>query len=230
MKLSHLFRSRRSSQSPVLPEPQALDSTPIRQARLVVLDLETSGLDTQRDDILSIGAVAVRQGTLFMADQFERTLHQPDHQPNQATLLHEIAPCEIQRGQPVEAALLDFMHYAGTSVLIAFHAGFEQRMLTRSLRQTLGCRLQHRFLDVAELAPMLYPEAAPRCGSLDDWQSHFQLTNSERHNASADAMVTAEILLILLNRLDKQGTNSLAELNNRVSDWRRLNRARAIRL
>ena len=69
-----------------------------------------------------------------------------------------------------------------------------------------------------------------RCGSLDDWQSHFQLTNSERHNASADAMVTAEILLILLNRLDKQGTNSLAELNNRVSDWRRLNRARAIRL
>ncbi|PRB76196.1 PolC-type DNA polymerase III [Pseudomonas sp. MYb185] len=232
MKLRSLFGrpALRLAQRANLPEPQPLDSTPLGRARLVVLDLETSGLDTQRDDILSIGAVAIDAGVLNMADQFECTLYQPEHRANQSTLLHEIAPSHIQSGRAADAALSDFMTFAGRSVLLAFHAGFDQRMLARGLRRDLHYRLQHRFLDVAEMAPMLFPEAAERCSSLDDWQHYFHLANSERHNAAADAQATAEILLILLNRLAKQGTNTLAELNNRLSLWRRLQHTRSGRL
>ena len=230
MNLTRLFRQSHKGRGSSLPPPQPLDSTPIDSARLVVLDLETSGLDTHRDEVLSIGAVAITNGVLHMADQFECTLLRPDHQANQATVLHEIAPSHIHSGQAVEAALNAFMLFAGPSVLLAFHAGFDQRMLTRCLRKDLNHRLQHRFLDVAELAPMLFPQAAGQCSTLDDWQQYFQLTNNERHNAAADAQVTAEILLILLNRLARQGTNTLAELNNRLSVWRRLNQTRAGRL
>ncbi|MFA5679447.1 MAG: 3'-5' exonuclease [Pseudomonas sp.] len=194
------------------------------------MDLETSGFDVQRDDILSIGAVAINRGALHMADQFERTVYRAGHQPTQATVLHEIAPSDVLRGQPMNAVLEDFLNYAGASVLLAFHAGFDQRMLVRSVRKELGYRLQHRFIDVAEMAAMLFPEAAAQCLSLDDWQRYFHLTNSERHNASADAQVTAEIVLILLNRMTKQGTNTLAELNNRLAVWRRLDQARSVRL
>lgn len=230
MNLTRLFRQRHMGRGSSLPPPQPLDSTPIDRARLVVLDLETSGLDTHRDEVLSIGAVAITNGVVHMADQFECTLLRPDHQANQATVLHEIAPSHIHSGQAVEAALNAFMLFAGSSVLLAFHAGFDQRMLTRCLRKDLHQRLQHRFLDVAELAPMLFPQAAVQCTTLDDWQRHFKLTNNERHNAAADAQVTAEILLILLNRLAKEGTNTLAELNNRLSVWRRLNLVRTGRL
>lgn len=230
MNLLRLFRQRHGTRDVNYPAPQPLDSTLISHARLVVVDLETSGLNVQRDDILSIGAVAISHGVLHMADPFERTVFRPNHQPNDATVLHEIAPSHVQAGQPVDQALSDFLNFAGTCVLFAFHAGFDQRMLTRSLARDLGYRLQHRFLDVAELAPMLFPEAAAQCSTLDDWQHYFQLTNSERHNASADAQTTAEMLLILLNRLAKQGTSTLAELNNRLSAWRRLDKARSIRL
>lgn len=229
MKLLSLFEPRRRPTDDSLPAPQPLDSTPLGQARLVVVDLETSGLNMQRDEILSIGAVAVEHGALHMADQFDRTVFRPNHQPNEATVLHEIAPSDIQRGQPADEVLNDFLHYAGCSVLLAFHAGFDQRMLARSLRRDLGYRLHHRFFDIAEMAPMLFPEAGDGCNSLDDWQGYFGLTNSERHNAAADAQVTAEILLILLNRLARQGTNTLAELNNRLSVWRRLDRNRSVR-
>ncbi len=230
MNLARLFRQRHKDQGTLFPAPQPLDSTPIDHARLVVLDLETSGLDTHRDEVLSIGAVAIVNGVLHMADQFECTLLRPDHQPNQATVLHEIAPSHIHSGQAVETALSAFLHFVGPGVLLAFHAGCDQRMLTRCLRKDLNHRLQHRFLDVAELAPMLFPQAAAQCSTLDDWQRYFQLTNNDRHNAAADAQVTAEILLILLHRLARQGTNTLAELNNRLSVWRRLNLARTGRL
>lgn len=230
MNLARLLRRKRKGTAPPPAAPQALDSTPINVARLVVLDLETTGLDVQRDAILSIGAVAITRGAIPMADQFERTVYSADQQPNDATVLHELAPNVIQQGHPAMVALQDFLGYAGTSVLLAFHARFDERMLARALRRELDYRLQHHFLDVAEIAPMVFPEKAAECISLDDWQRHFELTNSQRHNAGADAQATAEIMLILLNRLAKQGTNTLAELNNRLSAWRRLNEVRSARL
>lgn len=223
VRLTQASAARRDA----LPPPQPIDSTALNGARLVVLDLETSGLDFQHDEILSIGAVAIDTGILSMADQFECTVFRPTHRASQATLLHEITPGEINHGVPADDALLGLMEFAGYCVFLAFHAGFDQRMLKRGLRQDLNHRLQHRFLDVAELAPMLFPEAAQQCSTLDDWQNHFHLDNSERHNAAADAQATAEILLILLNRAAKQGTNTLAELNNRLVLWRRLSHARS---
>lgn len=235
MNLRGLFQRRRPArlaQASIerrdsLPTPQPIDSTALNQARLVVVDLETSGLDLQHDEILSIGAVAIEAGVLRMADQFECTVFRPTHSATQATLLHEITPGEINAGIPADDALLGLMEFAGHCVFLAFHAGFDQRMLSRGLRRDLRYRLQHRFLDVAELAPMLFPEVAHQCATLDDWQNHFHLENSERHNATADAQATAEILLILLNRAERQGTTTLTELNNRVTPWRRLNHARS---
>lgn len=228
MSLARLFRQRHAMSRDTIAQP--LDDTPLGLTRWVVVDLETTGLDIYRDEILSIGAVAVVDDALSMADQFECTVYQPDHRPGEATLLHEIAPSQVKTGQPLGQALQDFMEYAGRCVMVAFHAGFERRMLDRGLRRQKGQRLTHHFIDLAELAPMLYPQYQDRFQTLDDWQEHFHLTNSERHNAAADAQVSAELLLIMLNRLACEGTNTLAELDNRLARWRRLYRLRAVRI
>ena len=73
---------------------------------------------------------------------------------------------------------------------------------------------------------MLCPDAAVGRGGLDDWQAYFELSNTERHNAAADAMATAEIMLILLSKARAQGIHQLDELHNRLGHWRKLKRAR----
>lgn len=209
-----------------LPPPQPMDNTPLDQARLVVVDLETSGLDTQRDQVLSIGAVVIEDGAIDMGSQYECTLYRADHKVTEAILIHGLAPSDIAQGMAPEDALLDFIEFAGESVMLAFHAAFDQRMLSRSLRRDLAFRLQHRFVDVAELAPLLCPDARVGRGGLDDWQRHFGLNNSQRHNAAADALATAEIALILLSKARSQGIRTLAELHERLGYWRKLRHAR----
>ncbi|WP_397451019.1 PolC-type DNA polymerase III [Pseudomonas sp. NA-150] len=202
------------------PRP-VFNESPLRQHRWVVLDLETSGLNMNRDQVLSIGAVVIEDGAIDFSQQFERTLLRPDHKLNPSVLIHGLGPSAIAAGsEPVEA-LLDLMEFVGNSPLLAFHAQFDQHMLGRALKDSLGYRLHHPFFDVAELAPMLCPDANIRQAGLDDWTRFFGLQAGERHNASADALVTAELALILFSHARRQKIDSPALLEQSLGKWRR---------
>ncbi|MCQ2028212.1 3'-5' exonuclease [Stutzerimonas zhaodongensis] len=208
-----------------LHPPAALDLCTLNDQRMVVLDLETSGLDMRRDIVLSIGAVVIEGGGINLGDQFESTLLRPAQKVSESVLIHGIAPSELEAGDDPAEALLDFMEFVGDSPILAFHASFDQRMLTRALKQTLGYKLRHPFFDVAELAPMLCPDNRPRQNSLDDWCTHFGLHVLQRHHASADALATAELALILLSKARHQGLDSLTALNQRLANWRQRQQA-----
>ncbi|WP_043311054.1 PolC-type DNA polymerase III [Pseudomonas sp. ML96] len=203
-----------------LPAAAALDERPLASQRLVVVDLETSGLNLQRDHLLAIGAVVIEDGAIDFSQQFECTLHQAEHRAGPSTLIHGIAPSAVAAGREPAEALLEFMAFVDDSPLLAFHAPFDQHMLERALRDELGYRLHHPFLDVAVLAPLLCPEAPPHKG-LDDWLRHFHLQASERHHASADALATAELALILFSKARRQGLDNLAELQQQAQSWKR---------
>ncbi len=204
-----------------LPRATALSEKPLRQQRWVVLDLETSGLNMNSDEVLSIGAVVIEDGAIDLGQQFERTLLRPDHKLSPSVLIHGLGPSAIAAGsEPVEA-LLDFMAFVGDSPLLAFHAPFDQHMISRALKESLGYKLQHAFLDVAEIAPLLCPHACLRQAGLDDWTGFFGLQAEERHHASADALVTAELALILFSHARRQDIDSPARLEQCLAKWRR---------
>ena len=205
----------------LLSEPAEFDERSLRQQRFVVLDLETSGLNMRRDQVLSIGAVVIENGGIDLSRQFECTLQREGHRASASTLIHGIAPSQIANGVEPAEALLDFMEFVGDSPLLAFHAEFDQRMLARALKQSLGYRLQHAFFDVAEIAPLVCPKAKLPHAGLDDWTQHFGLQVQQRHHASADALVTAELALILFSKARQQHLDNLPALLQQLNSRRR---------
>ncbi|PWB30494.1 3'-5' exonuclease [Pseudomonas sp. SDI] len=216
-----LLNDAQRQQLAQLPAPAEFSEQSLRAQRWVVLDLETSGLNVNRDQVLSIGAVVIEDGAIDFAQQFERTLHRHDHKTGPSVLLHGLGPSAIAAGCDPAEALLAFMTFVGDSPLLAFHAGFDQRMLARALKDSLGYKLQHPFLDVAELAPLLNPAVVLRDAGLDDWTAYFGLQAAERHHASADAQVTAELALILFSQARRQQLDSPRLLEQRLGNWRR---------
>lgn len=194
---------------------------PLHQQRFVVVDLETSGLNTLKDKILSIGAVTIENSAIALGNQFSCTLRRAGHAVSESVLIHQISPSEVAAGIRPEKALLSFMEYVGSSPLLAFHASFDQRMLVREMDDAFAYNLRHHFYDVAEIAQLLYPEHNMRNPGLDDWVSFFGLQVLQRHNASADAMVTAELMLILMKRAEQRGINDVQTLSVSLQNWRR---------
>ena len=204
-----------------LPAQAELGECSLRQQRWVVLDLETSGLNLNRDQVLSIGAVVIEDGAVDFSQQFERTLLRLDHKLSPSVLIHGLGPSAIAAGSDPAQALLDLMEFIGDSPVLAFHAPFDQHMLSRALKDSLGYRLQHSFIDVADLAPLLCPQANIREAGLDDWIDWFKLQVGERHHAAADALATAELTLILFSRARQQQIHSPLNLQQRLSQWKR---------
>ena len=178
-------------------------------SRWVVLDVESSGLDPRRDRLLAVAAVAVRvQGTrplIDLGDSFEVVLQQAASTavPDKANiLLHGIGVGAQRAGTAPPLALRALARFVGASPLIAFHAAFDRALIDRAFQAELGRALPNAWLDLEPLAAVLHPRASAR--SLDEWMAHFGITCAVRHQAAADTLATAELLLKLWPALTVQ--------------------------
>jgi len=188
---------------------------------LLVLDLETNGLDTQRDRVLSIGAVRIEGGCIPLGRAFERVLRVEAHLRPDSQLIHGLTQADLAEGAVPAEAVLDLLEYGADAVWLAYHAEFDRRMLARCVHESLGLELVHAPYDVAELAPMLCPDMAAPGAGLDHWIDAFNLPMPARHHAVADAMVTAEIMLVLLQCAQAQGLRTWRDLDAALTRWRR---------
>ncbi|MFA6921547.1 MAG: 3'-5' exonuclease [Gallionella sp.] len=174
--------------------PRAPLNLPLNGSRYVVVDVETSGLSLWDDHLISIGALAVVNGKIDLADSFYVVLQQAAASDRQNILVHGIGGVAQTTGVPAPDALLAFLDYLGADPLIAFHVAFDQTMIRRAMRQYLGFSFRRPWLDMAYVMPALNPAIA--CSSLDDWIARFDITNEARHNALADAQVTAQLFQV----------------------------------
>lgn len=192
--------------------PPVNDAVALEHARLVVVDVETSGLDPRKDRLLAIGACPVEGLKLQPGAGFGALLRQLEVSGRDNILIHGISPQEQAGGVSPEDALMGFLEFARKDVLIAFHAPFDQSVLDRAARETLGLRLLNPFIDLADLAPALIPEARLGHAGLDDWLTYFDLRTAQRHRAAYDAVATGELLLILLARARARGIVTVSAL------------------
>jgi DNA polymerase III subunit epsilon len=170
--------------------------TPVEQARYVVVDVETTGLNLLTDTLISIGAVAVVNGRIALGDSFSVVLQQQESSAKENILIHGISSNAQRDGvDPVEA-LLGFLEYLGKSPLVAFHVAFDQTMIRRAMRQYLGFSFRHGWLDLAYVMPALNRSLMGSHRVLDEWIGRFNIHIETRHNALADALATAQLFQV----------------------------------
>lgn len=172
----------------------------VDDGRWVVLDVETSGLNPQRDQLLAIAAIAVqvdwagKRLSILPGDSFEVVLRQTSvASAKDNILLHGIGLQRQREGMPPEEALRAFERFIGHSPLLAFHAPFDQAMIGRHAVQHLGAALPNRWVDIEQLCAVTHEKVKAR--ALDEWLAHFGIVCAPRHQAAADTLAECELLL-----------------------------------
>ncbi|MDP2819967.1 MAG: 3'-5' exonuclease [Polaromonas sp.] len=186
--------------------PASVDET-----RWVVLDVETSGLDAQRDQLLAIAAIAVqvdwpaRRLSITPGDSFELVLRQSEvASARDNILLHGIGLQRQREGEPMPDGLRAFARFVGSSPLLAFHAPFDQAMIGRFVLEHLGAALPNRWVDIEQLCAVTHEKVRAR--ALDEWLAHFSIVCANRHQAAADTLAECELLLRIWPQMAGQCT------------------------
>lgn len=187
-------------------------SRPAGSGRWVVVDVESSGLDAGRDALIAVGALAVVDGAIDLADSFEVVIRQAVPSSDENIEVHGIGGSEQTAGEAPAQALAAFLAFVGKDPLVAFHAPFDSIMLRRAIDEHLGVAFRRPWLDLADLAPLAWPKYASRLDGLDAWLEQFAIPVSFRHRAIADCLATAQLMLMVLAQAPQIGAPTAGRL------------------
>jgi DNA polymerase-3 subunit epsilon len=175
-----------------------------REAGWCAVDLELTGLDPRRDQIVALGAVPIEEGRVLLGEAVY-TLAKPDERPSHgAVVTHKLRFADLIDAPPVEAAV-ELLLRALAGRVPVFHTAVVERsflaplLLRRRVRLPLAAdtealgRLwmakrddgaEPSFMPLARLARELGQEAEPP------------------HHALGDAVTTAQAFIALAAHLD----------------------------
>lgn len=194
-------------QPPAAPPPA--DDTVLAELPVVVLDTETTGLDSSRDAIISVGAVRCHGSRLYRSTVLDLLVNPGRHIPARSTAVHGISDSMVS-GKPAIAEILpEVQAFMAQSVVVGHSIGFDLALLERAVRDAgLEWRAPPR-LDILLLAAALSAEETGF--EIDDQAARMGINITGRHTALGDSLVTAEIWVRLIPQLERRGIRTLGE-------------------
>jgi DNA polymerase III subunit epsilon len=195
-----------------IPEGKTAEKT-----RFVVLDTESTGLNIKKDDLLSVGAVAVNDLKIVFSDSFEAVVRHSGPAVKETVIIHGILPSESENGLDEDIFLKKFLGFIRNDVIVAHHAAFDMALINKSLKRIYNITLKNPVLDTAALYRRLEhfgnsEGLKPEEYSLDRLAEKYRVHTSDRHTAAGDALITAMILLKQLRRSADRGILKLNDL------------------
>lgn len=198
-------------------------------AEFQALDFETTGLDLRRDAVVSFGLVPVRGGRIDLSGaDYQEVSPEAPLSPRSITV-HHLRPVDLAAAPPLADVVDRLRSHLEHRFLLAWSAEIEASFLSRALGGSVR-RWLSRTVDVLHLAVVadrLARRKAPgNSYTLAEVVGRHGLPVEEAHNALNDALMTAEMFLILASRLAPLGFEDVRSLLFPARALRRIARFR----
>lgn len=179
----------------------------LAEADYVVFDVETTGPKTPPCRIMEIGAYRVSGGRIV--GEFQTLVNPRMPIPPFISQLTGITDWMVADAPVFGEVAPLWLDFAGGAVLVAHNAPFDVRFINHELSLVFpGRRMCNAYLCTVSLARRAVPElSSHRLHFLAD---HFAVHFPRRHRAGDDARATAEIFLLLLELLRRDGVRDIA--------------------
>lgn len=166
--------------------------TALKEQRIVVFDVESTGTDTSRDEIIQIAAIRLTpQGTV--ADQFV-TYVQPTKSVGASYYVHHLSD-EFLRAEGIapKEAINQFLQFARNAVIVGHNVTYDLTILYSEMKR-LGIERPTLFsyYDTLDIFRRWYPQLPNH--KLSYLSDYFHIENKPSHDALADILATAGLL------------------------------------
>lgn len=167
--------------------------------RFVALSIETTGLNIEKDVILSFGAIAVVNDTILVGDSFEVAIPQYKYLHDNGITNDFLMESSIPKlVEPI--AVEKLLEFVGNATLVGHRINFDIEMLNMVLSKMECGRIKNEALDIEVMYRKLH-DITDKSFSLDELSSLFKIPKTDRISATDDAYSIALLFLKLKSRL-----------------------------
>ena len=168
----------------------------------VCFDCETTGLDPKKDDIISIGAVIIKNNTIVASKKFVKFIKPKTKLQVEAIKVHHIRECDLQDAEDINKVIKEFLEFIGSRTLVGYFLEFDIAMINKYLKPILGIKLPNKALEVSAIYYDYKIERIPQ-GNIDlkfnTIMNELKIPSLGKHDAYNDAIMTSMIFLKLKN-------------------------------
>ncbi len=188
--------------------------TPWITASYCAVDLELSGLNPKRDEIISFGAIPIENGRIQLAGVVEGRVR-PQGSVSEASIrVHGLRAADLAVAPPLDSAIDQLLGVMAGRIPVVHVAAIERGFLRPALRRQ-GLRLHRSLIDTNVLGLVWLHERereGPRRMSLGDLAGALGLPVHHPHDAVGDALTTAQAFIALATHLDARNPQTVRSL------------------
>lgn len=115
----------------------------------VFIDIETTGLDAETDDIIEIGAIKIEDDQKIV---FHRFIQIDKHIPEKVSELTGISNKMLQEGTSLESCVYDLSKFVQGTVLVGYNISFDIRFLNKAFKKYSLELIQNKTVDLMKEA------------------------------------------------------------------------------
>lgn len=168
-----------------------------------VIDLETTGLDPQYDEIIEMAAIRVRNGAVI--DTFVSLVKPANPIDEFITELTGISNEIVEHAPAIGKILPDFLAFVGDDIVIGHNVGFDIRFLYDSATESLKRPFENDYVDTLRFSRKLFPEMkSHRLAAMTDM---LNISSKNAHRALSDCYTTNALYAALCDHIVANNIN-----------------------
>ncbi|KTD98287.1 3'-5' exonuclease [Pseudoalteromonas sp. H71] len=176
----------------------------VKEISFVALDFETTGLNSQTDDIVSVGLVPFTLTRIY-CKQSKHWLVQPRRNLSESSIvIHGITHNDVDNAPDFDNIIAPLLDALRAKVIVVHYAAIERGFLNSALVLRLREHIEFMVVDTMELERRALKAKQGLIGQLfnsklgslrlNDCRKRYSLPVYEGHHALTDALATAELL------------------------------------
>ena len=187
-----------------------------RSAELVALDFETTGLDLDRDEVISFGLIPILGGRIDLSGQLYQEVA-PSVEPSRSSIpIHHLRAQDLATAPAIQEVADAFRGTLSGRFILAWAAEVEIAFLRKVFgggrRAWRRRTIDVRTLIMAVEGPSGDVGRGPGYYALSAAATRFGVPVEQTHHALDDAFMTAELFLVAANTLEARGRGSIRDL------------------
>ncbi len=188
--------------------------TPGAWDRFVAVDVETTGTDPSRDQIIEIAVIVFERDGIV--EEYSSMIKPTKTVSLDIMRLTGITEEDLASGVSIGEAMPEVARLIGSLPVVGHSVTFDIQFL-----QAAGLKLANRQLDTYQLASSLLPDLPNYSLGAVAHALGVELTVENRHRAGGDTLATAQSFIKMLARLEQYASSTLTQVaeNAALAGW-----------